>query len=45
MFHELTMIMNLSGLTSLHHASGNGRESVVRALVELGADIHAKDNQ
>ena len=45
MFHELTIIMNLSGWTSLHNASKNGRESVARALVELGADIHAKDKK
>ena len=45
MFYELTIIMNLSGWTSLHHASRNGHESVVRALIELGADINAKDNE
>jgi len=37
--------MNLSEETSLHIASKNGHESVVRALVELGVDIHAKDNE
>ena len=37
-------VMNLRGGTSLHAASQNGHESVVRALVELGADIDAKDN-
>ena len=35
--------MNLSGWTSLHNASGYGHESVVRALIELGGDIHAKN--
>ena len=34
----------MSGMTSLHIASYNGHESVVRALVELGADIDANDN-
>ena len=43
MFHEVTIIVNLSGRTSLHYASSNGHESVVQTLVELGADIHAKD--
>ena len=40
--------MNLSGSTSLHDASYNyysDHESVVRTLLELGADIHAKDNE
>ena len=37
--------MNLSGWTGLHYASENGHESVVRALVELGADIDAKDKK
>ena len=36
--------MNLSGWTSLHYASQNGHENVVRALVELGDNIHAKDD-
>ena len=42
-FHELTIIMNLSGYTSLHYASGYNHESVVRSLVELRANIHVKD--
>ena len=45
MFHELTIIINLSGWTSFHCASANGDETIVRALVELGVDIHAKDNE
>ena len=45
MFHQLTIIMDLSGETSLHAASKRRNDSVVRALVELGADIHAKDNK
>ena len=39
------IMMHLSGNTSLHWTSRKGHESVVRALVELGADIHAKDNE
>ena len=34
--------MNLSGKPSLHTASDNGHESVVRVLVELSANIDAK---
>ena len=45
MFHELTIIMNLRGYTSLHYASRNGHDNVFRVLVELGADIHVKDNE
>ena len=37
--------MNLRGRTSLYYAIQNGDESVVRALVESGADIHTKDNE
>ena len=37
--------MNLSGETSLHYASENGHESVVRALLELGVDIDAKEDK
>ena len=37
--------MNLSGETSLHHASWNGRKSVVLTLLELGADIDAKNKK
>ena len=44
MFDELTIMMDLSGLTNLHYASQNGHESVVRALVELDADIDAGNN-
>ena len=39
------IMMHLSGNTSLHWTSRKGHESVVRALVELGADVHAKDNE
>ena len=45
MFHELTIIINLSGLTSLHHASQNGYETLVRKLVQFGVDIHEKDHE
>ena len=37
--------MNLSEYTSLHYASKKGHENVVRALVELGVDIDAKDKK
>ena len=37
--------MNMSGRTSLHGASKNGHETVVRVLVELGVDIHAKSGK
>ena len=43
-FHVLTIIMNLGEMTSLHYASKNGHESVVRTLVEFGVFIHEKDN-
>ena len=36
--------MDQSGNTSLHLAIWEGHESVVGALVELGADIPTKDN-
>ena len=44
-FHELTIIMNLRGGTILHYASFKGHDSVVRALVQLGADINAKNEK
>ena len=44
-FHEFTVIMNLSGETSLHYASQNGHASLVRSLVDLGAHIHAKSKR
>jgi hypothetical protein len=31
--------------TALHYASRNGPVELVKALVESGADVHAKDNQ
>jgi len=31
------------GLTALHRAARNGRAEVVRVLVELGADVAARD--
>jgi len=33
------------GATALHHAAFGGHRDVVRALVELGADINAKDSE
>lgn len=44
-FHQLIMMINLSGLTSLHYASQNVHESVVHSLVKFGADIHATDDK
>ena len=44
-FLVLHISMNVRDWTSLLIASERGHESVVRVLVELGADIDAKDNE
>jgi len=33
-----------NGRTALHHASESGHTSVVKALLDRGADIHNKDD-
>jgi hypothetical protein len=33
------------GATALHHAAFGGHRDVVRALVELGADVNARDSE
>ena len=38
------IILTFSEPTSLHWFSGNGAQNVVRALITLGAEVHAKDN-
>ena len=45
MMYELTIMMILRGWTSLECAIYHGHENVVRVLVELGADIHAKNKE
>ena len=35
----------LSDQTSLHKSSWNGHDQVVRTLVDLGADVNAKDEE
>ena len=35
----------LSDRTSLHYVSENGNDQVVRTLVDLGADVNAKDKE
>ena len=39
------IILTFSESTSLHWFSGNGDQNVVRALITLGADVHAKDTR
>ena len=39
------IILTFSEPTSLHWFSGNGDKNVVRALIVLGADVHAKDKE
>ena len=39
------IILTFSEPTSLHWFSGNGAQNVVRALIVLGADVHAKDKR
>ena len=39
------IILTFSEPTSLHWFSGNGDQNVVRALITLSADVHAKDRR
>ena len=39
------IILTFSEPTSLHWFSGNGDQNVVRALITLGAEVHAKDRR
>jgi ankyrin repeat protein len=33
-----------NGRSALHHAAADGRLDLVRQLIDLGADLHAKDS-
>ena len=43
--NTVLIILTFSEPMILHWFSGNGDQDVVRALIALGADIHAKDNE